>query len=234
MILEANKNCTQGKEIRTADRCREADDWATALNIHPEGSPVVGTMQGVPFQCSYLFKEGGDHAIHFNDKRDTDNKRFTSGEFVRICEIGITSLLYLFTCLLPLHFLYFATLHTIKMFFLISTENSEVVASALAGNWNSTVGSLTIGTDEVEEISFKAQCEDLAGLKVLCKAAFFKVKDEPLKEGIPFDEFYVSAKGIHLTMDDADTGKELLKGSYDAANNTIKWEDNQNEMFKRK
>ena len=105
MILEANNTCPQGKEIRTADRCREADDWATTLNIHPRRLPVEGTWQGVPFQCSV--QVGGDDAIHFNEKRDTDNSRLTSGEFVRICEIGITSLL----CLFNLFIAIFTSLH---------------------------------------------------------------------------------------------------------------------------
>ena len=86
--------------------------------------------------------------------------------------------------------------------------------------------------DVVEDLSFKAQCEGMGGLKVLCKVALFKVNGEPFTGGIPFDEFYVSAKGIHLTLDDPDTGKELCKGSYDAANNKIEWEDN--EKFKLK
>ena len=120
------------------------------------------------------------------------------------------------------------------MFFLLTTENSEVVASALEGNWDSMVGSLTIPTADVENISFKAQCEGLGGLKVLCKAAFFKVNGELFTGAIPIDEFYVSAKGIHLTLEDPDYGIEMLKGSYDAANNTIKWEDNQDEKFKLK
>ena len=101
-MLKTNETCPAGNEITTEDRCREADDWATALNIHPRRLPVEGTWQGVPFQCSV--QVGGDNAIHFNEKRDTDNSRLTTGEFVRICEIGITSLLYLFTCLLPLYY----------------------------------------------------------------------------------------------------------------------------------
>ena len=101
VILEANKNCTEGKEIRTADRCREADDWATRMNIYPKRLPVEGSWQGVPFQCSV--QVGGDKTIHFNENRDTDNSRFKDEEFVRICEIGTSSLLYLFTSLFELH-----------------------------------------------------------------------------------------------------------------------------------
>ena len=88
--------------------------------------------------------------------------------------------------------------------------------------------------DQLDAMSFKAQCEGLAGIKVLCKAAFFKVNGEPFTGGIPIDEFYVSAKGIHLTLEDPDYGIEMLKGSYDAINNKINWEDYRNDKFRFK
>lgn len=98
------------------------------------------------------------------------------------------------------------------------------------------VRSLTIENDEEEQLSFKVQCEnlDLAPPKVLCKAAFFDIKGKAMNGDIPFDEFYVSAKGIHLTLEDPDYGIEMLKGSYDATNNKINWEDYRNDKFKFK
>ena len=119
MILDPNNDCPQGKEINTADRCREADDWATTLNIHPVRSPVAGTWQGVPFQCS--IQVAGDNAIHFNEKTDTDNSRLISGEFVRICEKGIICLLYLYTC-----FFYFATICMISLTIFLSFHNRKL------------------------------------------------------------------------------------------------------------
>ena len=87
MLLEANQECPDGKQITTAERCREADDWAADLKIHPTRPAVEVDMQGVPYGCSAQAE--GDNTIHFNEKTDTDNSRFESGEFVRICEKGL-------------------------------------------------------------------------------------------------------------------------------------------------
>ena len=86
-ILPENQECPEGNEIRTADRCREADDWAIAMKINPKRPALDVDVEGVPYGCSVQVK--GDKTIHFNKKRDTNNKRFTSGEFVRICEKGL-------------------------------------------------------------------------------------------------------------------------------------------------
>ena len=87
MLLDENDECTEGKEITTAERCRQADDWAATLKIHPTRPTVEGDWQGVPYGCSVQVK--GDKSIHFNEKKDTDNSRFENGEFVRICEKGL-------------------------------------------------------------------------------------------------------------------------------------------------
>ena len=95
-MLAANERCRDGHEITTAERCKEVDAWAVSLGINPRRLPKSGNWKGVPFQCSS--QAGGDFTIHFNNNSQTSNARFTSGEFVSICEKGLYHKLIL--CLL--------------------------------------------------------------------------------------------------------------------------------------
>ena len=88
-MLGPEEKCPAGTEITTEERCKEADDWALAMGFSPTRPVQSGRWNGVPRQCSS--QAGGDKAIHYNTFDATDNHRFTSGEFVMICEKGSQS-----------------------------------------------------------------------------------------------------------------------------------------------
>lgn len=85
--MPPKQKCKGGKEITTAERCKEADDWARSLGLHPRRPPYKGHWKEVPHRCSAQI--GGDNTIHFSTNSQTNNKRFLSGEFAMICEKGI-------------------------------------------------------------------------------------------------------------------------------------------------
>ena len=90
--MEALVPCPSGTEITTESRCREAYSWADSMGLDPGRPLVVGTWNGVPYQCSaqvglYCHTMTiGDDSLTFNSNSGTDNSRFTTGEFVMICE----------------------------------------------------------------------------------------------------------------------------------------------------
>ena len=92
--MVANEACPAGKEITSVDRCKEAASWASSLGLNPTRPFQNGSWPGVPFQCSVqlipLGQSSGlsDDTFHFSDFQQTDNARFLTGEFVKICEKG--------------------------------------------------------------------------------------------------------------------------------------------------
>ena len=92
--MKANERCPTGKEVSTESRCREANTFASSLGLAPQRTLQVGGWNGVPYQCSA--QVGHDDALHFDTNSGTDNSRFTTGEFVMICE-GKTNLTILCT-----------------------------------------------------------------------------------------------------------------------------------------
>ena len=85
-MLGTNEVCTPGSEITNKTRCNEAQEWTVSLGIFPIRPTYVGNWESVPYQCSS--QVGGDNTIHFTTYSETDNERFTTGEFVMICEKG--------------------------------------------------------------------------------------------------------------------------------------------------
>ncbi len=85
--LGPHQVCPSGTEIKTLKRCKEAAEWTDSLGLHPKRDIISGTWTGVPYQCSA--QVGKDDTIHYSTNSQTDNKRFTSGEFVMICEKGL-------------------------------------------------------------------------------------------------------------------------------------------------
>ena len=79
--------CPSGYEIISRDRCREAHEQAHLLDLTPKRSLQFGSWDGVPYQCS--FQVGDDSALHWSSNSTTNNARFSTGEFVMICEAGI-------------------------------------------------------------------------------------------------------------------------------------------------
>ena len=91
--MGANEQCPAGAEIKTAARCREASLLPSSLELNPRRSLQVAYWDwpeviGVPYQCST--QVGNDDTLHFNTNSGSDNTRFTTGEFVMICEAGKT------------------------------------------------------------------------------------------------------------------------------------------------
>ena len=84
--MDANVPCPSGTEIKSESRCQEAHDQASSLGLSPGRPLVVGSWNGVPYQCSA--QVGFDDALHFDTNAGTDNSRFNTGEFVMICESG--------------------------------------------------------------------------------------------------------------------------------------------------
>ena len=86
--MPANTACHTGKEVATEDRCREAAKWASSLGLNPVRPFQTGHWGDIPFQCSAQILGIGDDTFHWNWNSQTDNSRFTTGEFVMICEKG--------------------------------------------------------------------------------------------------------------------------------------------------
>ena len=84
--MDANVPCPKGTEIKSESRCQEAHDQASSLGLNPGRPLQVGAWNGVPYQCSAQVT--GDDSLHFDTNDGTDNSRFTTGEFVMICESG--------------------------------------------------------------------------------------------------------------------------------------------------
>ena len=84
--MKAKEPCPIGTEVTSESRCREAQDWAASLGLNPKRTLQVGSWNGVPYQCSAQVT--GDDALHFSTNSNTDNSRFTTGEFEMICETG--------------------------------------------------------------------------------------------------------------------------------------------------
>ena len=84
--MDANVPCPSGTEIMSEARCGDAHNWASSLGLAPGRPLVVGSWNGVPYQCSA--QVALDDALHFNTNDATDNSRFITGEFVLICESG--------------------------------------------------------------------------------------------------------------------------------------------------
>jgi hypothetical protein len=82
--------CPKGNEITSVDRCREAEKWKLSLGLDPQRSFQTDSFFGLPFQCAAQVNadDFGDDTFHFNTDEQTDNSRFTSGEFLMICEKG--------------------------------------------------------------------------------------------------------------------------------------------------
>ena len=78
--------CPIGTEITNESRCLEARKQASSLGLNPQRPLVVGSWNGVPYQCSA--QVGADDAFHWDTNSKTNNGRFTTGEFVMICETG--------------------------------------------------------------------------------------------------------------------------------------------------
>ena len=94
--MDANVPCPSGTEIMSEARCGDAHNWASSLGLAPGRPLVVGSWNGVPYQCSA--QVGGDDALHFNTNSGTDNSRFTTGEFVMICERGAGKQIVIIIC----------------------------------------------------------------------------------------------------------------------------------------
>ena len=89
--MDVNEPCPIGLEITSETRCRKALEHASSLGLNPGRSNlVVGNWNGVPYQCSA--QVGTDDALHWDTNSNTDNRRFTTGEFVMICEGKTVSL----------------------------------------------------------------------------------------------------------------------------------------------
>ena len=92
--MDANQPCPTGTEIKDAKRCQESSGLASSLGLNPRRDIQVGEWNGVPYQCAAqvgIWKETGeqgDDSFHFNTNSNTDNSRFTTGEFVMICKAG--------------------------------------------------------------------------------------------------------------------------------------------------
>ena len=85
-MYAAGTSCAEGTEISSESRCKEASGWASSLGLKPKRPLVVGSWPSVPLQCS--IQVGLDDAVHFNTNAESDNGRFTTGEFVMLCEAG--------------------------------------------------------------------------------------------------------------------------------------------------
>ena len=87
--MAANEACPRGNEITSTDRCREAGELGLSLGLNPQRDFQTGNWHDVPFQCSTEIKGTvGDETFHFNSNDQTDNSRFTNGDFLMICEKG--------------------------------------------------------------------------------------------------------------------------------------------------
>ena len=92
--MAANEVCPTGTEITSESRCQEAYGYASSLGLTPGRPLQVGNWQGVPYQCSaqvgpyYGDSTFQDDSLHFSTNSQTNNARFTTGEFVMICEAG--------------------------------------------------------------------------------------------------------------------------------------------------
>ena len=88
--MAVNEACPAGNEITSAGRCLEAETWASSLGLDPQRSFQTGSWHDVPFQCATQITHLNvlDHTFHYNTNDQTDNSRFTNGEFVMICEKG--------------------------------------------------------------------------------------------------------------------------------------------------
>ena len=110
-----------------------------------------------------------------------------------------------------------------------------MVAHALIGAWETVLQGITIEQQETKDLSFDVQCETNTAVRVDCQFSNFKVNgNEANLNNNPLDEFYVSANGIDLTMQNPDGGEEFLKGSYQAEGNTIKWNSYENDKIQIK
>ena len=110
-----------------------------------------------------------------------------------------------------------------------------MVAHALIGAWETVLQGITIEQQETKDLSFDVQCETNTVVRVDCQFSNFKVDGVEINlNGNPFDELYVSANGIDLTMQNPDGGEEFLKGSYQAEGNTIKWNSYENDKIQIK
>ena len=87
VMMATGASCAEGTEISSEIRCQEASGWASSLGLKPKRPLQIGNWQSVPHQCSA--QVGLDDAVHFSTNSETDNARFTTGEFVMICEAGI-------------------------------------------------------------------------------------------------------------------------------------------------
>ena len=87
VLLGPNEECAPGFQITDAYRCNEAGHWTVSLGIFPMRPTKVGNWYGVPLGCSSQVDY--DDTIHFNTYVETDNRRFSTGEFVMICEKGL-------------------------------------------------------------------------------------------------------------------------------------------------
>ena len=102
--MAANEICPTGTEITSESRCQEAYGLASSLGLKPRRLLQVGNWQGVPYQCSALVGLVGsswfqDDSLHFSTNSQTNNARFTTGEFVMICEAGTKLIVF---CLIQL------------------------------------------------------------------------------------------------------------------------------------
>ena len=86
--MSKNQACPAGTEITSVDRCQQAAEYATPLGLDPKRSLQSGNWAGVPFQCSAQVKN--DDTFTFSTNDNTDNRRFVTGEFVMICEKGMS------------------------------------------------------------------------------------------------------------------------------------------------
>ena len=99
--MAGNISCSSGTEIKTESRCQDAHNWAFSLGLNPSRPLQVGHWADVPYQCSA--QVGFDDSLHFNTDSGTDNARFTTGEFVMICERGAGKQIIV-VILYPFHF----------------------------------------------------------------------------------------------------------------------------------
>ena len=89
MRMGVNEPCPPGREITTKIRCEEASASLTALGLAPQKDVQIGDWKDVPYQCSSKVDgPDADGTIHFSTNSDADASRFTTGEFVMICEKG--------------------------------------------------------------------------------------------------------------------------------------------------
>ena len=101
--MAANEVCPTGTEITSESRCQEAYVLASSLGLNPGRPLQVGNWQGVPYQCSaQVGLYNGvpqDESLHYSTNSQTNNARFTTGEFVMICEAGTKLIVF---CLIQL------------------------------------------------------------------------------------------------------------------------------------